>query len=116
MTAIAILARRLYLLISIRMRGSIFVAVTKSRANTSKFCKLGEGYSGSSSILYGSRKRVSGYGPNVWGISASDTIKGYVAWGGPPRDPAIDGTVVPYAAAGSLMFVPQLAIAALQTM
>jgi hypothetical protein len=57
-----------------------------------------------------------GYGPNVWGISASDSIKGYVAWGGPPRDPAIDGTVVPYAAGGSLMFVPQLAMAALKTM
>ena len=57
-----------------------------------------------------------GYGPNIWGISASDSIKGYVAWGGPPRDPAIDGTVAPYAAAGSLMFVPQLSLAALKTM
>ncbi len=56
------------------------------------------------------------YGPNVWGISASDSAKGYVAWGGPPRDPAIDGTVVPYASAGSLMFTPQLSIAALRTM
>ena len=56
------------------------------------------------------------YGPNLWGISASDSVKGYVAWGGPPRDPAIDGTVVPYAAAGSLMFVPGLAVAALNTM
>jgi hypothetical protein len=61
-------------------------------------------------------KVFPGYGPNVWGISASDSIKGYVAWGGPPRDPAIDGTVVPYAAAGSLMFVPRLAAAALRTM
>jgi len=61
-------------------------------------------------------KEFPGYGPNVWGISASDSIKGYVAWGGPPRDPAIDGTVVPYAAAGSLMFTPRLALAALRTM
>jgi hypothetical protein len=61
-------------------------------------------------------KEFAGYGPNIWGISASDSIKGYVAWGGPPRDKAIDGTVVPYAAAGSLMFVPRLAIAALKTM
>jgi len=61
-------------------------------------------------------KEFSGYGPNIWGISASDSIKGYVAWGGPPRDLAIDGTVVPYAAAGSLMFIPQLASAALRTM
>jgi hypothetical protein len=61
-------------------------------------------------------KEFPGYGPNVWGISASDSAKGYVAWGGPPRDPAIDGTVVPYAVAGSLMFVPTLATAALRTM
>jgi hypothetical protein len=61
-------------------------------------------------------KEFPGYGPNIWGISASDSAKGYVAWGGPPRDPAIDGTVVPYAAAGSLMFVPELASAALRTM
>lgn len=61
-------------------------------------------------------KEFPGYGPNVWGISASDSIKGYVAWGGPPRDPAIDGTIVPYTAAGSLMFVPKLALAALRTM
>ena len=60
-------------------------------------------------------KEFPGYGPNVWGISASDSIKGYVAWGGPPRDQAIDGTVVPYAAAGSLMFIPKLALAALRT-
>jgi hypothetical protein len=57
-----------------------------------------------------------GYSENVWGISASDSAKGYVAWGGPPRDPAIDGTVVPYAAGGSLMFTPDISLAALRTM
>ena len=62
------------------------------------------------------RKEFPGYAPNVWGISASDSVKGYVAWGGPPRDPAIDGSVVPYAVAGSLMFTPELAMAALRTM
>lgn len=56
------------------------------------------------------------YGPDVWGISASDSEKGYVAWGGPPRDPAIDGTVVPYAAAGSLAFTPDISLSALRTM
>lgn len=56
------------------------------------------------------------YGSDVWGISASDSEKGYVAWGGPPRDPAIDGTVVPYAAAGSLAFTPDISLAALRTM
>jgi hypothetical protein len=56
------------------------------------------------------------YGPNVWGITASDSAKGYLAWGGPPRDPDIDGTIVPSAAGGSLMFTPELATTALRTM
>lgn len=53
------------------------------------------------------------YSENVWGITASDSSRGYVAWGGPPRDPAIDGTVVPCAPAGSLMFTPDIALPAL---
>ena len=56
------------------------------------------------------------FGPNLWGITASDSAKGYLAWGGPPRDPAIDGTIVPSAAGGSLMFTPELSVAALRTM
>ena len=56
------------------------------------------------------------FGPDVWGITASDSAKGYLAWGGPPRDPEIDGTLVPSAAGGSLMFTPELALAALRTM
>ena len=56
------------------------------------------------------------FGPNIWGISASDSARGYLAWGGPPRDPAIDGTVVPSAAGGSLMFTPELSTAALRAM
>src|SRR5947207_934978 len=47
-----------------------------------------------------------GYRGDVWGISASDSQKGYVAWGGPPRHKDIDGSVVPAAAAGSLMLAP----------
>ena len=57
-----------------------------------------------------------GYGPDLWGITASDSAKGYLAWGGPPRDPAIDGTIVPAAAGGSLMFTPELSTVALRTM
>jgi hypothetical protein len=57
-----------------------------------------------------------GYGPNIWGISASDSVKGYLAWGGPPRDLTIDGTVVPSAAGGSLMFTPQESTVALRAM
>jgi hypothetical protein len=29
--------------------------------------------------------------PDAWGVTASDGAKGYLAWGGPPMDPAIDG-------------------------
>ena len=56
------------------------------------------------------------YSANVWGITASDSIKGYVAWGGPPRDPLIDGTVVPTAAGGSLQFTPDISVPALRAM
>jgi hypothetical protein len=55
------------------------------------------------------------YTENVWGITASDSAKGYLAWGGPPRDAAIDGTVVPSAAGGSLMFAPDITLPALRT-
>jgi hypothetical protein len=57
-----------------------------------------------------------GYTENVWGITASDSARGYVAWGGPPRDPSIDGTVVPSAAGGSLMFTPDISLPALRVM
>ena len=57
-----------------------------------------------------------GYTETIWGITASDSAKGYVAWGGPPRHPQIDGTVVPCAAAGSLMFAPEITVPALRAM
>lgn len=57
-----------------------------------------------------------GYAEDIWGITASDGPKGYVAWGGPPRHEAIDGTVVPAAAAGSLMFAPDVTLPALEAM
>jgi len=57
-----------------------------------------------------------GYTENVWGITASDSRKGYVAWGGPPRQEQIDGTVVPCAAAGSLMFAPDITLPAVREM
>jgi hypothetical protein len=60
-------------------------------------------------------KEFPAYTENVWGITASDSEKGYVAWGGPPRDAAIDGTVVPCAAGGSLMLTPDIALPALRT-
>jgi hypothetical protein len=57
-----------------------------------------------------------GYTEDVWGVTASDSAKGYLAWGGPPRDPAINGTVVPCAAGGSLMFTPDISLPALHAM
>ena len=56
------------------------------------------------------------YEENQWGITASDSTKGYVAWGGPPRSGPIDGSLVPCAAGGSLMFQPKLCVDALMTM
>lgn len=61
-------------------------------------------------------KEFPGYSENIWGITASDSAGGYVAWGGPPRDAAIDGTVVPSAAGGSLMFTPDICLPALRAM
>src|SRR5271166_1523126 len=46
------------------------------------------------------------YSEDYWGITASDSAGGYTAWGGPPAQGPIDGTVVPSAAAGSLAFLP----------
>ncbi len=58
--------------------------------------------------------RFPGYSESIWGITSSDSPKGYLAWGGPPDDPNVDGTVVPSAPAGSLMFTPRQSLAALR--
>jgi hypothetical protein len=47
------------------------------------------------------------YSDDLWGITASDSDKGYVIWGGPPAMGPIDGTVVPAASGGSLPFLPE---------
>jgi hypothetical protein len=60
-------------------------------------------------------KQFSTYSDDLWGITASDSAKGYVVWGGPPAIGPIDGTVVPSAAAGSLPFLPQAAMRVLKT-
>jgi hypothetical protein len=52
-------------------------------------------------------KQFPDYSDDLWGITASDSQKGYVIWGGPPAIGPIDGTVVPSASAGSLPFLPQ---------
>ena len=60
--------------------------------------------------------RFPGYSESIWGITASDGRAGYRAWGGPPHDPDVDGTVVPCAAGGSLMLVPDIALPAVEAM
>lgn len=61
-------------------------------------------------------KEFPGYAGHIWGVTASDSRKGYVAWGGPPRHASIDGTVVPCAAAGSLMLTPDISLPAVRDM
>jgi hypothetical protein len=55
------------------------------------------------------------YTEDLWGITASDSQKGYTGWGGPPLIGHPDGTVVPAAPAGSLPFLPQETLRVLQT-
>jgi hypothetical protein len=62
------------------------------------------------------KKEFPGYSEDIWGITSSTSKSGYKAWGGPPRRSSIDGTVVPCAAAGSLMLTPDLSLAALRAM
>jgi hypothetical protein len=52
-------------------------------------------------------KQFPDYSNDLWGITASDSKVGYVAWGGPPLTGPIDGSVVPCATAGSLPFLPE---------
>jgi hypothetical protein len=62
------------------------------------------------------RQRFPLFGPDLWGITASDSARGYVVWGGPPELGPLDGTLVPCAAAGSLPFLPGDCLHTLQTM
>jgi hypothetical protein len=50
-------------------------------------------------------EQFSDYSEDLWGISASDYVKGYTAWGGPPSEGPIDGSIVPCATGGSLPFL-----------
>ena len=65
-------------------------------------------------------KRFPDYGPNSWGITASLSPSGYRAWGQPPPvltgTNAINGTLVPCAAAGSVPFAPKRCLEDLMAM
>jgi hypothetical protein len=56
------------------------------------------------------------YGPDSWGLTASDGPEGYRAYGAPPGRVEHDGTVAPTAAGGSIAFTPELSIRALRFM
>jgi len=61
------------------------------------------------------KSQFSDYSDDLWGISASDYAKGYTAWGGPPPQGPIDGSVVPCATGGSLPFLYTDCIRVLRT-
>lgn len=61
------------------------------------------------------RSLFPGYSEDLWGITPSDSEIGYMSWGGFSRHD-LDGTVVPCAAAGSLMFTPNLCLPVLSRM
>ena len=62
------------------------------------------------------QSKYGDYGPNMWGITVSDSPTGYVNWGGPPYEGPINGTLVPCAAAGSLMFSHEICLPVLREM
>jgi hypothetical protein len=65
------------------------------------------------------RGEYPSWGERLWGITSSDSADGYKAWGGPPRTTdanALDGTIAPCAAAGSVPFVPSEAMQTLRYM
>ena len=54
---------------------------------------------------------------DVWGLTSSDSMRGYRAWGSPGRlNEFSDGTLVPCAPAGSLPFAPRECLTALERM
>lgn len=56
------------------------------------------------------------YTEDYWGITSSDYVGGYTAWGGPPAQGPIDGSAVPCAAAGSLVFLPNECLSMLKAL
>jgi hypothetical protein len=60
------------------------------------------------------QKQFPDYSEVLWGITASDSAKGYQIWGGPPAVGHLDGTVSPCAAGGSLAFLPRATLPVLR--
>ena len=61
-----------------------------------------------------SAKDYPWYGPDMWGVTASDSPHGYRVHGSFSHPP--DGTLVPCAAGGSIAFLPQICGTVLQNM
>lgn len=61
------------------------------------------------------KNKFPDYSEDLWGISASDYVKGYTAWGGPPPQGPLDGSIVPCATGGSLPFLFEDCIRVLRT-
>jgi hypothetical protein len=59
-------------------------------------------------------KEFPDYSNDLWGITASDSVHGYEVWGGPPETGPIDGTVVPCATGGSVVFLTKACMRVLQ--
>ncbi len=57
----------------------------------------------------------TGYGADLWGLTASDDPGGYLAHGAPPGQND-NGTITPTAAAGSIAFAPEIVLPALHNM
>jgi hypothetical protein len=62
------------------------------------------------------QSKYSDYGKNMWGMTVSDSPSGYMSWGGTTSPGEINGTLVPCAAAGSLMFAPEICLPVLSEM
>ena len=59
--------------------------------------------------------KFSGYGLDLWGLSASDGPLGYSAYGAPPGWSVFyDGTIAPTACGSSIVFTPQESVACLR--
>ena len=59
-------------------------------------------------------KNFPAYGPDAWGITASDGPYGYKAYGAPPGWAQHDGTLAPTGCGSSMMFTPEASMACLR--
>ncbi len=58
--------------------------------------------------------RFPGYGPDSWGLTASDGPTGYAAYGAAPGPARHDGTIAPTGCGSSIVFTPKESLACLR--